>query len=711
MGNAGVAGYGIAGTAFLFLTALLVASWRGRKVGARLIGASAVTFLWALTLAFESARGSMPMIFVYVAEIAKGAAWLLVLTELARATAPRILITGAHVLWIGLLVFGFAAPLLPKLAVPIESPSMLLSRAGLALALCGLILLEQIYRNSSHAGRASLRYLVIGVGGMLAYDLFLYSQAELMHGISVTAWEARGIVVTFAVPLIALAVRRNPQWSLDIFVSRQVVFYTTTFVAVGIYLVVMALAGYIIQDLGGTWGAVGQILFFAGAAVVLAFLLASNTLRRQAVVFINKHFYSNKYDYRIEWLRFIRTLSTTTEDSVRRTAIRAVAQIFDSPGGVLFLADEQAGQFVPVSAWPLRLESINGVGPINADSELIRFVRKRQWIIDVHEYRRAPDIYENIELPVWLGENPSLRIISPLLEVDRLFGLFVLYDPPPPFELTYEDRDLLKTVGRHVATQLAQQDADRRLAESRQFEAYNRLTAFMMHDLKNSVAQLQLIVANAGRHKHNPEFVDDAIETVDNTVERMTRLIEQLRNSTAGAQLQSVRFDDLVRNTVDRCSLRTPVPELVVNADGIRVRADPQRLSAVVEHVIRNAQDATPVGGVSVQLDENGGRAILVVKDNGKGMDAEFIRERLFRPFDSTKGSKGMGIGAYQTREYVQMLGGRVEVQSSPGHGTSFSISLPLEQVAGAADADRNIADPSGKRQQGVPNVSSSSEQ
>jgi putative PEP-CTERM system histidine kinase len=208
----------------------------------------------------------------------------------------------------------------------------------------------------------------------------------------------------------------------------------------------------------------------------------------------------------------------------------------------------------------------------------------------------------------------------------------------------------------------------------------------MMHDLKNSVAQLQLLVANAQRHKHKPEFIDDAIETIDNTVDRMTRLIDQLRQSTAGHVVQVVRFDDLVRNAVDRCGLRSPVPQFDAKADAIFVRADPQRLAAVVEHVIRNAQDAAPAGEVIVRLEETAGSIRLTVTDNGKGMDAEFIRERLFRPFDSTKGSKGMGIGAYQTREYVQMLGGHVEVQSSPGRGTHFSITLPVEAQSHAPE-------------------------
>lgn len=695
MMNVGVVSYSVAGLSFLLLTLLLAISWGGRKVGARLIAAAGLTSIWGFVLAADAKHGSMPMLLIYFFEIVRDAGWILVLTELARPVAPRLLITGTHVLWIGLLLLGLAAPWLPWSGLKIE-PALLLSRSGLALTLCALVLLEQIYRNSSHANRKALRYAVLGIGGLFAYDLFLYSQAELLRGISIDAWAARGFICSLAVPLIAFAVRRNPQWSLDIFVSRQVVFYTTTFVAVGCYLVAMALAGYVIRDLGGGWSRVGQILFFVGAAVVLAFLMASGALRRQVAVFINKHFYSNKYDYRIEWLRFIRTLSTASEEDARRTAIRAVAQIFDSPGGILFVVDEREKSFVPVSAWPMRLDDVGGVQAFKDDSELVQFVRRRQWIVDLQEYQRNPEAYENIALPKWLTTHPQLRIVSPLLELDRLSGFFVLCDPPPPFELTYEDRDLLKTVGRHVATQLAQHDADRRLAESRQFEAYNRLTAFMMHDLKNSVAQLQLVVVNAQRHKHNPAFIDDAIETIDNTVDRMTRLIEQLKHNATSGALQAVRFDDLVRNTVDRCSLREPVPQPDIPLAPVYVKADAHRLSAVIEHVIRNAQDAASAGSVSVSLRTDDG-VLLTVTDTGKGMDPEFIRERLFRPFDSTKGSKGMGIGAYQVREYVQMLGGRVEVQSSPGCGTTFSITLPKlagEAADSTADASAVVSDP-----------------
>jgi putative PEP-CTERM system histidine kinase len=675
----GIVSYAAAALSFLLLTVLLIASWQGRRPGAHLIAASAATTVWAAVLALESAFDSVPFLILYFVEIVRDCAWLFALLAVAGAAVPRFVVIGTRLLCGLLLVAPLGASMLQYLGGGFFDATMILSRAGLAAALVALVLLEQIYRNAPQEVRRSLQYFALGVGVLFAYDLFLYSQTELLRNVAADAWNTRGILGAFAVPLLAIAVRRNPQWSLELFVSRQVVFYTTTFMAVGVYLVVMALGGYYVREVGGSWGRIGQIVFFAGAAVVLATLLASAPLRRHAQVFINKHFYRNKYDYRIEWLRFIATLSSTEEEDVRRTALRAIAQIFSSPGGVLFLLEDNGRGFAPYAAWPMRMDSLPEVTKVAIEDDLPRFLQRTQWIIDTREYRAAPDIYGNIRLPDWLHGQQNLRIVSPLLQLDKLAGFVVLYDPPPPFELNYEDRDLLKTLGRHVATHIAQHDADRKLAEGRQFEAYNRLTAFMMHDLKNSVAQLKLIVANAERHKRNPEFVDDAIGTIANASDRMTRLIEQLRGTPASARLIVVDLLELVRKAVASCAARNPRPTIDEASASVYVQADPERLVAVIEHVIRNAQDATmEQGAVQVGLRAEGSEVVLTVTDTGTGMEPEFVRDRLFRPFDSTKGSKGMGIGAYQAREYVRVLGGDVEVQSSPGRGTSFSISLPV---------------------------------
>jgi len=473
-------------------------------------------------------------------------------------------------------------------------------------------------------------------------------------------------------------------------------------------------------------------VFFAGAGIVLVTLMVSGSLRRRLRVFLSKHFYRNKYDYRVEWLRFIDTLSSTGKDvDTYENSVRAIAQIVGSPGGVLFLPVDGVTGYAPLAGWPAEAFPRSSYPAVGPNEELVDFLQRKQWVFDLAEYRSSPDTYQSIEMPGFLRERQRLRLIVPLLLRDEMLGLLALAEPPPPFDLTWEDRDLLKTVGRHVATHLAQHEADRRLAESRQFEAYHRLTAFVMHDLKNLAAQLSLLVANAEKHRRNPDFVDDAISTIANSTSRMQRLIEQLQGREVQSANRRVSLARLARQACERCAVREPAPRCEDLALDALVEADPERLGTMIEHLIRNAQDATPPGGsvrvavavrrkveleplgmsgiravntqqllaAAAQADGSslnpasapglpGDYACLTVEDSGSGMSTDFVKERLFKPFDTTKGSKGMGIGAYQVREYILGLGGRLRVDSEPGRGTVFTVWLPLHApVTEAAQA------------------------
>ncbi|MBS1132981.1 MAG: hypothetical protein H6R02_122 [Burkholderiaceae bacterium] len=695
----GFLSYGLAAAGFLLLTLLLLTSWEGRALGVRLVIACAVTTLWAALLALGSQVALVSVPLLLLAEFLRFGAWFVVLTGLTKsADIASGLSRFVHVVWIGAAVLLFATPMLVAAGLPAPQPTSVLANGGLLMALLGLVLLEQIFRNAREGGRYALKFFVIAVGLMFAYDLFLYSQAQLLKGIEPASWDARGFVVLLMVPLLAIAARRNPQWSLNVFVSRHVVFYTTSFMVVGAYLLLMAGGGYLIRIYGGTWGRAAQLVFFAGAGVVLLALLASSSLRRRLRVFLNKHFYRNKYDYRIEWLRFIQTLSRPEEGiETRDNAVRAIAQIIGSPGGVLFLRSEDGAEFRPVASWPSQEFDTRRHAPLLPDDEMVAFLAQHQWVIDLAELRESPDTYQNISLPDTIGGQRQLRLVVPLTHGEELIGFAVLADPPPPFKPNYEDRDLLKTVGRHVAVHLAQYEADRRLSESRQFEAYHRLTAFVMHDLKNLAAQLALIVSNAEKHKRNPEFVDDSIATIANSTERMQRLIAQLQRREVQSLARRVSLVEIAQVAAERCAVRKPVPVCRAMLGDVWVEADPERLTMIVEHVIRNAQDASSESGtVSVGVTVDGGAgddevvpigdtsrlrvpmATLTVTDRGAGMTREFVQERLFKPFDSTKGSKGMGIGAYQVREYVQSLGGRVDVASDLGTGTRFTIRMPL---------------------------------
>lgn len=668
--------------ALVALPALVLLLGRARKgeVARRGAMACGITLLWGLVLAGQALVGAGLAWVTLFCEALHFAAWVAVLRSLSPES-PRLL-TQASLALAGLLlvysVIGWIGDYARLYALPIVSA---MKNAGLLMAFAGLAATEQVVRNAPAEARRNVRLCAVGIGGPFAFDLFLYSQAQLLGGVDVAAWAVRGAVQGVLLVPFAIGMRGLPESAPRVFISRHVVFYSTAFIAVGIYLTLMAAGGFYVQQRGGSWGNALQVVFLCGAVAVLALLLTSESPMRRLRVFIATHFYRNKYDYRIEWMRFVATLSARDEPDIHRTAIRAVAQIFGSAGGMLVLRDEEAAHFALRATWPECDENRFWHGTIPADHPLPQFLRERQWVIDLHEFRRDPGMYGSLEIPSWLDPHGPWRVITPLLVGSDLLGFLILRAPPEPFSMTFEDRDLLKTVGRNVAVQLAQHRADEKLSQSRQFDAYNRFAAFVMHDLKNSVAQLRLLVDNAARHRNNPVFVEDAIGTIQNTAERMTRLIEQLQSRDMQGTKVQVELTAIVRAAVARSASRTPGVTLVTDADELPVIADPERLGAVIDHVIRNAQDATPVNGsVTLELRTVDGEAHLHVIDEGAGMDAEFVRDRLFRPFDSTKGSKGMGIGAYQTREYARWLGGDVEVQSTPGKGTDFCIRLPLCQ-------------------------------
>lgn len=600
-------------------------------------------------------------------ELLRYGSWLLAVPALIRISPGAWFARINVVLW------------LLSALVALESPVL----GILVLAFAGLVNVEQLLRNARPEEKHGIKLCAISLGAIFAWDLFFFSQFALLEAPDGQAWAIRGLLIAVMLPMLLVGVDRLGSAAPNLFVSRQAMFFSTAFVAVGLYLVAVALAAQYLRSRGGGWADLLSPLLLAGAGVVFAVLLASESPRRRLRVFLAKHFYRNKYDYREEWLRFVATLASPDDGDVRITAVRAIAQIFESPGGALFLHEEGSGTYVLAATWFVEAQSREDLAPLPGDHDLIRFIRQKEWVIDLDEYRRSPAVYGAIGLPPFLRRaDTKWRIVSPLFQREELQGFVVLRRPPDPFTMTYEDRDLLKMVGRHVATLLAQHQADQRLAESRQFDAFNRFVAFVMHDLKNSVAQLQLLTSNAARHRHNPEFIDDAFVTIDNTAARITRLISQLQSRDVRAGERQVAIASILEAATARCASQAPQPVVAGAVPPWCVTADPERLTAVFEHVLRNAQDAAgAIGEVRVTVDRTGDQVAVTISDTGSGMDPEFIRDRLFRPFDSTKGASGMGVGAYQARAYVREIGGTVEVRSAPGSGTRFIVRIPLCQT------------------------------
>jgi len=671
--------YWLAALAMLFVGLVLLVR-RGKSEPARNASlAAAASAGWAVLMVYQAPAGVWPTWNAMMADGFRLGAWLIALQSFAFVQVPR---------WLRRMSLGLCGALIVYTSLGAISESLegwrplpLDAAAGLVTALAALAATLHVWRHAIDDKGRAVRASAAAVGAQFAIDALTYAQAQWQGNVDTSLSLLRVVAVCASLVPLALGVWRLPVREPRMFISRQTMFFGSSLAFLTLYIGLTAVAAFYARKLGGDAGALWQTLVIAAAAAMLIVLLVAEWPLRRLRVFISKHFYRNKYDYRVEWLRFVQTLSTGAELDVARNAIRAVAQIFDSSHGLLFLRDPDGPRFYLKAAWPDRDAQIAANAGFALDDGLPRFLSDRQWVIDLHEYRTDQRPYGELQLPEWLAPQSDWRLISPLLVGNQLLGFLVLRAPPEPFVVTFEDLDLLKTVGRNVAVQLAQHRADEQLAQSRQFDAYNRFAAFVMHDLKNSVAQLQLLVANAARHRHNPVFVDDAIDTIRNTSGRMTRLIEQLQRRDSQGTTRNVELAPIISAAVTRSQARTPQVALAGEVDGAVVQADPERLAAVIEHVMRNAQEATHTDGrVQVDLHATADEALVTVIDDGVGMDEAFLRERLFRPFDSTKGTKGMGIGAYQVREYVRSLGGDVDVWSEPARGTKFCIRLPLCQ-------------------------------
>lgn len=682
--------YGSAVLAFAVLSLLLLTSWRGRLQGGLLVAASVISLLWAAVITALQLGVVALLPAAGILEVLRALVWAVLLLKLLNPAGGWRALLAGRARWWTLGLSALTLLLLALVLVPFLVNEPLVDALGVdarilgqvIMAIAGLVLVEQLFRNARPDSRWAIKYLCFGVGGLLAYDFFFYSDALLFKRLDLDLWEARGLINALVVPLIAVSAARNPEWSLDVFVSRRIVFHSAAVLGAGIYLLAMAAGGVYLRIYGGTWGNLAQAAFLFGAGLVLVVVLFSGQMQARLRVFLNKHFFNYRYDYREEWLRFIRTLSAG-EPGVppRERAIEAVANIMDSPGGALWWRREPA-YFEVIAHW-----NMSEVGKANepADGALARFLTAREWVIDLSEHDNKPEIYADLPLPDWLRDLERAWLVVPLIHHEGLFGFIVLAQPRAPRTCNWEDNDLLKTAGRQAANHIAQLEAAEALANARQFEAFNRLSAFLIHDLKNVVAQLSLVVSNAAKHRHNPAFVDDAFKTVEHATGKMNRMLAQLRSgAVAGGRLTRVDLTKLLGEVVSARSVDQPVPVLKCGEPALVVTAERERLADVLGHVVQNAQQATPSAGkVEIVLQRHADAAVIEVADTGCGMDADFIRDRLFRPFDSTKGRAGMGIGAYETREFVREMGGQLDVESQPGKGTLFRIQLPLDRDDG----------------------------
>jgi putative PEP-CTERM system histidine kinase len=413
---------------------------------------------------------------------------------------------------------------------------------------------------------------------------------------------------------------------------------------------------------------------------LLLIVFLSGKVKALAKVYLSKHFFHLRYDYREEWIKLCK--ATAMLDSLNELSgfiIKTMAELVDSSGGGLWLKNEQGDYY-------LAEDNNLGFEPSNlfkANQPLVQFLIAKRWVIDFVEFVNDPEVYDGVDLSEWYSKDKHVWLIIPLFRQNEMEAFVVLTQARVVRKLNWEDHDLLKTAGMQLANALALSRASEALSKSRQFEAYNRFSAYLVHDLKNLVAQISLIVRNAEVHKNNPEFIDDSIATLENVVGKIDRLLGQLKKGNIKSEDKVIiNLAEILSDVEIQQTGNNPTLQISASHDEIFTIGEKEKITAILGHLVQNAQDATDDDGfVRLELSKNDHQAIIKIIDNGSGMDNKFIAERLFKPFDTTKGNAGMGIGVYEARDYILKHSGQITVDSKLGEGTMFTITLPLANI------------------------------
>jgi putative PEP-CTERM system histidine kinase len=692
--------YGIGFAGFVLFALQLVWKWRGGAAAGLMLGAVVVSAAWEGSgLLFAIWRADEAWRVHQFADAARVALWFAFLRSLGQSPLPAAQSlsafirsgAGVGVLTLATLVVLLALfPMIPASDWGVQ-PHGYAQAYGLMLAasIIGLAMTENLFRNTPTTSRWALKPLCLGLGAVFAFDLFLFSDALMLQHLDPDLWGVRGLVHALAIPFLGLSAVRNRSWTIDIHLSRQLVFRSTAILASGFYLLAVAAAGYYVRLFGGDWGKAIQAVFLFVALLGLAWVFFSGTLRSTLRVLVNKHFFSYRYDYRNEWLHFTRLLSTPDPHlGVQERCVKALADLVESPGGAIFLPRAGGIHFVQAGRWNMAALDIQEP----SDGALAAFLRTTAWVIDLSELRHRPERYKGLATPAWLESLSGAWLVVPLMSGDDLLGFVVLATPRTPVEVNWEVLDLLKTAARQAAGFIAQIRANEALLETRKFDAFNRMSAFVVHDLKNLVAQLSLLLKNAERHRNNPEFQSDMLETVEHVVTRMSALLLQLRSgATPVAKPGLVDLAPVARRICDARAREGRKVTLEVAPDALALGHE-DRLERVIGHLVQNALDATPeTGRVILRVYAEDQMTIVEVWDNGKGMSPEFVRNQLFKPFQTTK-QTGMGIGFYESAQYVSELGGKIGVESQTGEGTRVKVTLPRHAGVVVTDAETKVA-------------------
>lgn len=673
--------WGHAAVAFAYAA---LAIWLLHKYGTRnrqqvmLIAAMALTALWGI---ISTVTGPLSLAAL-CAESARNLAWLCFMFFLLRSGEGREQPRTINMIYGVLLVVLLFQPV-NDTAVAIfgnaSNGADLATQSAMTMrmiyAVGALVVVHNLYTVSAPEARWGISLPMAALAAMWTYDLNLYTISYLTSAPSDELVQTRGFATAVLAPVFVMAAKRNSNWGIRL--SRSVAFQSVSLVAIGVYMLGMVVLATALELVGGTYVRLAQISLIFGMSLAALLILPSGRFKSWLRVVIAKNFFQHRYDYRSEWMRFADTIGFPSKEAAPfyERVVKSLADIFDSPGGLLLVPDDE-GRLTLQARWNWATADV----PANCvTSQTMPFFESTGHIVSMDEVRAGTD--ERCDpraVPQWLYDEPHAWAVVPLVHFGKLAGLVILARPRLPRALDWEDLDMLRVVGRQLASYLAEAASQQALAESQQFEQFNRRFAFVAHDIKNLVSQLSILARNAERHADKPEFRADMIDTLRSSVDKMNELLARLSQHNKSRHSLPVVIDigEAVMKAVHDKRLIYPIDAQL--KPGLFATADPARVETIIGHLVQNAIEATLDGSpVRINCRKQGNDVAVNITDTGVGMTEAFISNHLFKPFESTK-EGGFGIGAYEARALAISMGGQLRVESRVGKGTTFTLLLPI---------------------------------
>ncbi|WP_294339890.1 XrtA/PEP-CTERM system histidine kinase PrsK [uncultured Sphingomonas sp.] len=665
----------------------------------------ALAALLMAAVAFRAARGDvagLPRRGV-VAVFAVGAAWMLAMAGLGGHDPATRLMGGLHTLaMLGVMaVLHRRAAAQPLGLIPVYGVVAIVILLSTGLQMLALSLNQDSLTESGIWPVATLLRMLIAVAALVLVNNLAMARPDgpvrllclsfaivwgaelattavsyLSDGWPMAMYAVRGAMLALSAGVAGMALRTGVH--RPVAVSRTVAYQSLSLVAIAAYFAVLA-AGTSALSATGAYARILQTAFVLGVTVAAVTLMSSPWLRAWAKVKVAKHLFTHRYDYRAEWLRFTGTLGAAEGDlPLGERIVKAVADLTMSDRGLLLVPE---GDGLGVGArW--NADTPGGT----ADAAFVRHLTGTERILAFDDLRGdAADPVESACVSQWMLDDADIWAAVPMLHRGQLTGVVLLGRPSVDRALDWEDFDLLRVAGRGVASYLAEARAQEALVDTQRFDEFNRRTAFIVHDIKNLVSGLSLVARNAERHADNPEFRADMVATLQDSAAKLNMLLGRLSMGPRGRAEPPVAVPLLDFAQCVVATRRAGHPVVATGDARAIALADPARLEQIVGHLLSNAIEASPTAEpVSLVVSSTGDTASIAVVDRGCGMSPSFIRDRLFRPFASSK-PDGFGIGAFEARQLAESMGGTISVASCEGQGSTFRILLPAVTPAAVA--------------------------